>query len=48
MVPLPGKTTFYKVIHAVASGRHTFGSAVTRRQMANRPQGVFTPTFAAA
>ena len=47
VVPLPGKTTFYKVIEAVASGRHTFGSAVTRRQTANRPQGVFTPTFAA-
>jgi putative transposase len=47
VVPLPGKTTFYKVIDAVASGRHTFGSAVTRRQTANRPQGVFTPTFAA-
>lgn len=47
VVPLPGKTTFYKVIDAVATGRHTFGSAVTRRQTANRPQGVFTPTFAA-
>ena len=47
VVPLPGKTTFYKVIDAVASGRHTFGSAVTRRQTANRPPGVFTPTHAA-
>jgi hypothetical protein len=47
MVPLPGRTTFYKVIDAVATGRHTFGSAVTRRQTANRPQGVFTPTVAA-
>jgi putative transposase len=47
VVPLPGKTTFYKVIDAVASGRHTFGSAVTRRQTANRPPGVFTPTYAA-
>lgn len=47
VVPLPGKTTFYKVIDAVATGRHTFGSAVTRRQTANRPQGVFTPTHAA-
>jgi putative transposase len=46
-VPLPGKTTFYKVIDAVATGRHTFGSAFTRRQTANRPQGVFTPSFAA-
>lgn len=47
VVPLPGRTTFYKVIDAVAAGRHTFGSAVTRRQTANRPQGVFTPSFAA-
>ena len=42
VVPLPGRTTFYKVIDAVAAGRHTFGSAVTRRQTANRPQGAFT------
>jgi len=47
VVPLPGKTTFHKVIDAVATGRHTFGSAVTRRQTANRPQGMFTPSFAA-
>jgi transposase InsO family protein len=47
VVPLPGKTTFYKVIDAVATGRHTFGSAVTRRQTANRPQAMFTPSFAA-
>ena len=47
VVPLPGRTTFYKVIDAVATGRHTFGSAVTRRQTANRPQGMFTPTHAA-
>jgi len=32
VVPLPGRTTFYKVIDAVAAGRHTFGSAVTRPQ----------------
>jgi transposase InsO family protein len=47
VVPLPGRSTFYKVIDAVSSGRHTFGSAVTRRQTANRPQGLFTPTHAA-
>ena len=47
VVPLPGRSTLYKVIDAVASGRHTFGSAVTRRQTANRPQGMFTPTHAA-
>jgi hypothetical protein len=47
VVPLPGKTTFYKLIDALSTGRHTFGSAVTRRQTANRPEGVFTPSFAA-
>ncbi|HWS34691.1 MAG TPA: Mu transposase C-terminal domain-containing protein [Actinoplanes sp.] len=31
----------------LTTGKHTFGSAVTRRQMANRPSGAFTPTFAA-
>jgi len=46
VVPLPGRSTFYTVIEAVATGRHTFGSAVTRRQTANRPQGMFTPSFA--
>ena len=47
VVPLPGRSTLYKVIDAVASGRHMFGSAVTRRQTANRPHGMFTPTHAA-
>jgi putative transposase len=45
-VPLPGKTTFYKLIDTLSEGRHTFGSAVTRRQLANRPAGPFTPTMA--
>ncbi|MFF3693792.1 Mu transposase C-terminal domain-containing protein [Streptomyces sp. NPDC002221] len=47
VVPLPGQSTFYKLIDTLSTGRHTFGSAVTRRQTANRPQGQFTPTFAA-
>ncbi|PZH09167.1 integrase [Streptomyces sp. NTH33] len=46
VVPLPSKNTFYKLIDALSTGRHTFGSAVTRRQTANRPEGPFTPTFA--
>jgi putative transposase len=46
-VPLPGKTTFYKLIDTLSTGRHSFGSAVTRRQTANRPDGPFTPTLAA-
>jgi putative transposase len=47
VVPLPGRTTFYKLMDVLSTGRHTFGSAVTRRQTANRPAGPFTPTFAA-
>jgi hypothetical protein len=46
-VPLPAKTTFYKLIDTLSAGRHTFGSAVTRRQTANRPATPFTPTLAA-
>ncbi|OCC07513.1 Integrase core domain protein [Streptomyces sp. PTY087I2] len=46
VVPLPSQRTFYKLVDALSTGRHTFGSAVTRRQTANRPQGPFTPTFA--
>ncbi len=38
-VTLPGRTTFYTLIDRLSLGRHTFGSAVTRRQLANRPKG---------
>lgn len=47
VVPIPSTTTFYKLVDVLSTGRHTFGSAVTRRQTANRPNGPFTPTFAA-
>src|SRR6266851_4069670 len=47
VVPLPSTATFYRLLDVLASGRHTFGSAVTRRQTANRPDGVFTATIAA-
>jgi putative transposase len=46
-VPLPGRTAFYALMDRLAVGRHTFGSAATRRQTANRPAGVFTATAAA-
>ncbi|MFF3275861.1 Mu transposase C-terminal domain-containing protein [Streptomyces chrestomyceticus] len=46
VVPLPSRNTFYRLIDALSAGRHAFGSAVTRRQTANRPAGPFTPTFA--
>ncbi|WP_433521557.1 integrase [Nocardia pseudovaccinii] len=47
VVALPGKTTFYKLIDSLSTGRHSFGSAITRRQTANRPARPFTPTLAA-
>jgi hypothetical protein len=47
VVPLPSRTTFYRLVDTLDTGRHTFGSAITRRQTANRPQGMFTPSFAA-
>ncbi|MGQ0841330.1 Mu transposase C-terminal domain-containing protein [Actinokineospora sp.] len=47
VVPMPGKTAFYALVDRLAVGRHTFGSAVTRRQTANRPAGAFTATLAA-
>jgi hypothetical protein len=47
VVPLPSRSAFYKLIDTLTNGRHTFGSAVTRRQAANRPDRPFTPTFAA-
>lgn len=47
VVPLLGRTAFYELVDRLSQGKHTFGSAVTRRQMANRPRGLFSPTFAA-
>jgi hypothetical protein len=47
VVPLPSQSTFYRLLEVLSTGRHTFGSAVTRRQLANRPSGVFTATVAA-
>jgi hypothetical protein len=47
VVPLPSTSTFYRLLDVLSTGRHTFGSAVTRRQTANRPAGVFTATIAA-
>jgi transposase InsO family protein len=46
-VSMPSTATFYRLVDALAAGRHTFGAATTRRSLANRPAGAFTPTFAA-
>jgi transposase InsO family protein len=46
VVPIPSRTTFYELVDALSAGRHSFGAATTRRSLANRPAGVFTPTLA--
>jgi transposase InsO family protein len=40
--PMPAKSTFYRLVAALSAGRHTFGSARTRRSLANRPAGPFS------
>jgi transposase InsO family protein len=45
-VPLPSRSTVYRVFHDLEGGRHTFGSAVRRRSNANRPAAPFTVTAA--
>jgi transposase InsO family protein len=46
VVPMPSSATFYRLVAALDSGRHTFGQATTRRTQANRPQRPFTRTVA--
>lgn len=38
---VPPRSTFYRLVAQVAAGRHTFGSASTRRSLAQRPEGPF-------
>ena len=38
---MPPRTTFYRLVAQVSAGRHTFGSAPTRRSLAQRPGGPF-------
>ena len=38
---LPAKTTFYRLVGQVSQGKHTFGSARTRRSLAKQPEGPF-------
>ena len=47
VVPMPPKTTAYRMLDTLAAGRYSFGAATTRRQAAGRPAGVFTPAAAA-
>ncbi|WP_433521291.1 hypothetical protein ACQPZ2_28590 [Nocardia pseudovaccinii] len=46
VVELPSKATFNRLVAGLSTGRHTFGSAKTRRSAANRPAGPFTATWA--
>jgi transposase InsO family protein len=39
--PVPSDRTFYRLFGTLSHGRHTTGSASTRRSLAGRPQGMF-------
>jgi hypothetical protein len=43
VVPMPSRATFYRLVNSLSTGKHTFGAAITRRSLANRPDGAFTP-----
>ena len=47
VVPLPGRTTFYKLIDIAVRGTAHVRVGGDARQAANRPERPFTPTFAA-
>ena len=38
---MPARATFYRLAGQISAGRHTFGSARTRRSLARRPDGPF-------
>lgn len=40
-VEMPSRATFYRLFNRLEGGRHTTGSARTRRSLANQPDGVF-------
>ena len=45
--PMPSRRTFYRLAERLAVGRHTFGSARTRRSAAKPPDGPFGTVSAA-
>jgi putative transposase len=45
--PVPPERTFYRLVARLASGKHTFGSARTRRSLAKQPEGPFGTVTAA-
>jgi transposase InsO family protein len=38
---MPARATFYRLVGQISAGKHTFGSARTRRSLAKRPDGPF-------
>lgn len=40
-LPVPSRSTFYRLIKNVENGRHPFGNATTRRSLASRPDRTF-------
>jgi putative transposase len=44
---MPPERTFYRLVERLAAGRHTFGSARTRRSLAQQPEGPFGAVTAA-
>ena len=38
---LPSQRTFYRLVKQLAAGKHTFGSARTRRSLAEQPDSPF-------
>ena len=45
--PMPPERTFYRLVARLSAGRHTFGSARTRRSLAKQPEGPFGAVTAA-
>jgi putative transposase len=43
---MPARATFYRLAGQISAGRHTFGSARTRRSLAQRPDGPFGTVIA--
>jgi hypothetical protein len=46
VVELPSPATCYRLLDALSAGKYSFGSAVTRRQTANKPTGAYAATTA--
>jgi hypothetical protein len=44
---MPPERTFYRLVARLSAGRHTFGSARTRRSLAKQPEGPFGAVAAA-